>query len=566
MIAKAGRCASRLLCCPLIIRKKGKDVSKGEKCLKKEVDFFHQKVYTEVNDMFNFINRKEKIMKRIVTIFLATLMLVSCFVLASCGDDKGGESTASQGAGNGAGNTSTDVPFVPTLDDTKEHEGKVLRVLGTEKEGVAFATEPFGASEVTSEPVNDACLDRFDLLEQMYGFTVEAEFLEPWNEFPDRVKEDHLTGSANYDVITAGLTTLAPLAAEGILMDLYAIENSNLHLNETWWDASAQADMTIAGKLFFAAGDILILDDEFTTCMFYNKGLVEDYGLDNPSAMALNGTWTLDAMYEMAATVAHPEGGSQMTVTGDDVWGLVCVLFDTYKLVMGADAPQVIKNDKDLPELAIDKEYHIRAFEAVHEIMTDKTVTAVREDYYAWDDPECDIVVDQFYSGKALFMMNTISAVNTEKMRRADIRYGILPMPKFDTAQENYATTVDPYSFACISIVGSCPDTDFVTFALEAMAYVGEKKVTPEYYNRTLENKRFPDDDDSPEILEIIFSNRLVDISVAFNWNDCIQYYNNIMWAGGDVVSYVEKVRSAFDSAMQETIDFFETGGEDSET
>ena len=38
--------------------------------------------------------------------------------------------------------------------------------------------------------------------------------------------------------------------------------------------------------------------------MFYNKGLVEDYQLENPSALVKEGEWTLDKMYEMAVTVA----------------------------------------------------------------------------------------------------------------------------------------------------------------------------------------------------------------------------------------------------------------------
>lgn len=493
-------------------------------------------------------------MKRLFTLLLAVLMLATCFVMASCKEQPaGGESST-------AGVVEEDKTLVPTLDDTKEHAGKVLRVLAQEKEGVAFAQEPFGASEVNSEPVNDACINRFAILEQTYGFTVEAEFVETWGEFPERVKQDFMTGTATYDVISGGITTLAPFAAEGMLMDLNSIENSNLSLNESWWDKATQDDMTIAGKLFFATGDIILLDDEFTMCMFYNKGLVDDYGLENPSALVKSGEWTLDKMYEMATEVAHDTDNGTMEVTGEDVWGLVGVLFDTYKLVMGADAPQVVKNEKGLPELAIDREYNLKAFEAVHEIMSDRQVTAVCEHFYAWNDPDAGTVVGQFYVGRSLFMINTISAVNTAAMREANIRYGILPMPKYSVEQENYATTVDPYSFTCISIREGCEDTDFVTFALEAMAYLGETMVTPEYYDRTLENKRFPDDDDSPEILEIIFSNRLVDISVAFNWDDCIQYYNQIMGSGGDVVSYVEKVRNRFEIAMNETVAFFELG------
>jgi hypothetical protein len=32
------------------------------------------------------------------------------------------------------------------------------------------------------------------------------------------------------------------------------------------------------------------------------------------------------------------------------------------------------------------------------------------------------------------------------------------------------------------------------------------------------------------------------------------------MWANGDVVSYVEKVRSRFEIAMNQTVEFFELG------
>ena len=490
-------------------------------------------------------------MKRIFCLLLAALMLVSAVVLCACGDEEEESSVVTDEK------PKEDEALVPTLGKTDAHKGKALRVLSSYEEGIMFCKEPFGATETNSEPVNEACLDRLTLLEQEYGIKVEAEFIDPWGTILDRVEQDYLTGTTSYDIVSTGLMDLANLAAQGFFLDVNSIENSNLHLNESWWDSVSHKDMSIAGKLFFLTGDLLVMDDEYTTCMFYNKGLVNDYRLDNPSDLVLQGTWTLDKMYEMAQTVAHDEDDGVMSVTGDDVWGIVCVLFDTYKLVMGADAPQVVKNDQDLPELKMDAEYNIKAFEKVKEIMKDKTVTAVREDYYAWDNPDASIVVNQFYDGKALFMMNVVSAVNSTEMREANISYGILPMPKFDENQENYATTNDPYRFYCVSIMQNTPDVEFVTFALEAMAYLGEKMVTPEYYDRTLKYKRFPDDTDSPEILDILFSNRLIDISVAYNWDDCIQYYNNIMFGNGDVVSYVEGKRSAFEAAMQLTLDDF---------
>lgn len=185
----------------------------------------------------------------------------------------------------------------------------------------------------------------------------------------------------------------------------------------------------------------------------------------------------------------------------------------------------------------------------------DKERYAYTEAYYSWDNTT---VKDLFTDGKSLFTVGLINSVNTEKFREANIYYGILPMPKYSKEQETYATPIDPYHFYVLSIMSDCQDIDFVTFALEAMAYMNEKTVTPEYYDRTLKNKRFLDDDDSPRMLDIIFSNRIVDISVAFNWDDCIQYYNQTIWNGTpELASTLEAKIPVFNSEMQKTIDYF---------
>jgi hypothetical protein len=99
---------------------------------------------------------------------------------------------------------------------------------------------------------------------------------------------------------------------------------------------------------------------------------------------------------------------------------------------------------------------------------------------------------------------------------------------------------------------------DFVTFTLEAMAWSAEKYITPEYYERTLKNKRALQDDDAAEMLDVLFSNRIVDISIVFNWDDCIQWYNNCLKTGGaGLSSYVESHQSAFETAMTNTIELF---------
>lgn len=443
--------------------------------------------------------------------------------------------------------------FVPHLGKA-DYSGKTLRVLASHKDAV------FGASQIApieneSEIVNDAFMNRNDKLEEEYGFKIEAIYTDSFDKFTARVKDDIFAGSDDYDVISSGVMALAPLVTENILIDLKTIEGSHLRLDQEWWDVASHSGFTIGNKLFFATGDIFVTDDENTVVTYFNKDLISKYNLDSPYTLVKEGTWTLDRMYEMAKTVAKEDGDGEMNVTGNDVWGLVGGAFEAYKYILGCNCPQVFKDENDIPYLGMTQEKSIDACTKVFEMFTDRSTTAYIEQYYAWDHADASKVVDNFYSGQALFYAAFMYTVNSGKMRETKVNYGILPQPKFDENQEKYTSTINPYAFYCLSITNQEHDLDFITFALEAMAYTSRVLVTPEYYQRTLQLKRF-DDEESPEMLDIIFQNRIVDLSVIYNWSDCIQWYNKMLFSkNNNVVSFVEGRKSAFDKELQETID-----------
>ena len=489
---------------------------------------------------------------RLLCVF-ALIAVLLCGLLASC--EQAVQPTESE-TPSGGSEESKEEALVPSLGKAN-YTGKTLRVLTTgKKDTYAFGYQTFGAEQNDeAEPVNEACLARNALLEREYGFTIEAEFSDEWAVFSDRVSNDFMAGTVTYDVVSSGLITIAGLAAEGYFKNLNNLPGSHLNLNASWWDVAANEDMSIGHKLYFTTGDILYMDDEFTRCVFYNKGFARDYRLDDLPTLVYDGKWTIDVMYEMMKTVAHENDDGVMNVTGNDVWGCVSNAFELWSLICGCDCPQVEKDQEDYPVMAMMNEKNVNAWLKAFNMFMDRERYAYTEAYYTWDNTT---VKDLFTDGKSLFTVNLINAVNTEKFREANIYYGILPMPKYSADQPNYATPIDPYHFYVLSIMSGCEDVDFVTFALEAMAYMNEKTVTPEYYDRTLKNKRFLDDDDSPQMLDIIFSNRIVDISVAFNWDDCIQYYNQTIWNGStELASTLESKIPVFNSEMQKTIDYF---------
>lgn len=489
-------------------------------------------------------------MKKTVCLLLIVLMALSV-VLCSC--DDASENSEEVSVQSNA--------YVPHLGETTKYAGKTLTILASAADSAEnfkpFQKESLDPDAPTGEPVNDAAYERNQALLTNYGITIKTIWNASWDAYLKRVRDDRATGNANYDAYVTGLTTLGTLAKEGFFADLYSIENSNLHLDEDWWDQAANEDMSIANKLYFATGDILMLDDENTRCIVYNKDILENNKLENPAQLVYDNEWTLEKFYTMAKEVAFDaDGDGAMTHNKKDVWGSVMAAFDTYTLVVGCDCPQVVKNDEDIPVLAMMKERNFDAFVEVYEnVVSDHEHMAYTEHFTNWSDPS---VIDNFVKGQALFRVTIIEAINSPEFRDAEIRYGILPIPKMNSEQEQYASATNPYWFQAIAIKDDCSDFDFVTFAIEAMAWSAKEYITPEYYERTLKNKRALDDDDSPEMLDILFSNRIVDISIVFNWDDCIQYYNQCLTTGGDgLASFIESHQTAFETEMTETIDVF---------
>ncbi len=445
--------------------------------------------------------------------------------------------------------------LVPHLGEA-DYTGKSIRIL-TAWDHIVYCQDQFGSYETTEEPVHDAFVERNRQLKAAYGFEIEGIFTDGWDAFTEKVRNDILgdTASDAYDALAMGLYYLTPLASEGLLYDFYSIENSNLKLDGEWWDQKVNRDVTIDNSLFYITGDIFVLDDEQTAVLFFNKDMITEYNLDDPYSLVRSGDWTMDKFHEMAKEVAHPGGDGTMDATTDDIWGLVGAVYMQYYFVVGCNCPISLKDGNDIPYLAMDSEATANAFLKAHDIITDKDHVAYTERYYAWNNPDAHKVVDNFYKGQSLFYANTLESVNSDEFRNSDVHYGILPFPKYNKEQDGYHNTIGPYGFFVLSIPTSTRDLDFVTFALEAMAYTGKQYVTNTYYTQTLKNKRFTDDD-SPDMLDLIMSSRLIDLSVVYNWDDSIQYYNQMAIREANTLSsFIESHRGAYEQALNATVE-----------
>ena len=453
--------------------------------------------------------------KRLLSVLLIALMCASVMLISSCGDKDNVSSSAP--AASGVSETEDDSQKLQIPE--KNWGGQKVTLL-TFKNGKRNFSDTVIPDELTNEPINDAFYDRNALIEEKYGIKLELYPCEGVDEGLDILQRDMDGGMQEIDIVSLPLTYMAQFGVDGALYDYKALRDKNgyIHYESPWWDQAMVRDLDINNKLWFLAGDALVEDDEATWAIYFNKDLVESYQLESPYQLVKDHKWTLDTMHELAKKV-HFMNGSEMSFDPavNDVWGLVCQSYDTYMLMLGAGQP-MIDSSSDLPSFRVTEEENVRTFDKIMTIMNDSENVGVADFFGRWDSGVYSQETSIFCNGNALFMPSSISSVSGTKMREAEIHYGILPMPMSSTLQEDYTTSLNVYWAQVLSIPTSNVDNlDATCYAMELMAYYGMQKVTPEYYSRTLQYKRF-EDAESGEMLDLIFRNRTYDLAAIFDF------------------------------------------------
>lgn len=424
-------------------------------------------------------------------------------------------------------------------------------------------------TELNTEPVNDAAYNRATLLEQEYGITLEQVFVVNTHGLygiTSALREAVTTGTDTYQLVCAPLHYLAILCGEDAYYDLSNIEsNQYIDLHQPYWDQSAIKNLSLMNRVYFLNGDAIVSDDEATWAVFFNKDIAEDnhlaetYGASTLYELVSDGKWTIDVMHSMAKTVALDVDGGGMSWSPDtqDIWGINSQVYDGYAF-NASSGHTMTRLENGLPVITIGEEANVKSFEKVFNILSDKQTVALAEVNGSSSPTKYDDLIEVFANGKALFMPEKIGTVSTAVMRNADIRYSLLPMPKLDETQESYATTTTVWWCSVLAIpVTNVENFDATCYALEALAYYGQQDLTPEYYDRTLKYKRFPDDEEATEMLDLIFRNRSYDIGAVMNFgDDMLYFYDQMLIENSNThISKLDANRDRYQEAIDEFVE-----------
>ncbi len=506
-------------------------------------------------------------MKRIVSLILVALIALSA--LASCSES--GNETSSQAESKAEVSTAetsdTDEPSEEvSVDDCPIEEkywDETITLLMPDSKNV-FSGE-FWLDEASDEGLSVVFAERSRVLKDKYGISIDLRYAsDTWN-VPTEL-ETAINGGLEYNIACSSAFYMAPKTSDGYFYDFYEINKEAnggkgyINFEADYWDQGLIRDMSVANKLYFLTGDICVTDDNATWVMLFNKDMAQKYNFDDIYETVNKNEWTMDKMTEMAKQVTLKHGDKMSFKPEDgDVWGVVGRAYDGIMFMLGYGCAKVQKNSDDIPELCINDQRNVDCFDKLFTMFKDSSYCGIADFYGAWDSGVYDDAIRIFANGNSLFMPSKISNLFNDIMANSDVNYGIVPMPKVNETQDEYCASGNVYDVTLVTVPICCPadKLDVTLFTIEALAYYGKEMITPSYYSLVLKGQKTKDDE-SEKNIDLIFKSRKYDLSDAYNFNNIIQFYNNVI-TGGSSNTYVSKSETYFGGYNKALNDFIDT-------
>ena len=411
------------------------------------------------------------------------------------------------------------------------------------------------SEEQNGEPVNDAVYIRNAKITEKYNFGIK---MTPAPDERGAMNKAVKAGDAIYDAAIMFNNNVPGIVTNDLLINVKNLPY--IDLGKPWWDPAVNA-MSIDKKQFLLAGDLLILDNEATNVLLFNKDLMGSLGIELPYKLVKEGKWTFDVMNEMIkGTAADLNGDGQMTAY-DDRWGFAVYNDTFHALLVSGGGALAVKDENDIPHMDFASEKNLAVLEKVMDLMYNPEYVLNAQappKGGSGDLSKGDVIHIQGFEGnRILFMWTRMRFV--EFFRGMEANFGIIPLPKYSETQEDYYSVVNPYTGVLMGIPKSADDLERISIILEALSAESKYTLQPAYYDIVLQRK-YTRDEESGEMLDIIFNSRIYDIGSVYSFgNVFIDFINLAAKYDRNIISYYEKKSGSMEKAIDKVVATFQS-------
>lgn len=362
----------------------------------------------------------------------------------------------------------------------------------------------FESEGITGDIVNDAIYTRNLRVEENLGVTLgfvnnngNGSNIAAFKNF---IGNAFTAGDTDYDLIASYSRTTAACAQAGYCLDLLSLDY--LNFENPWWPQSLLGIVGIGDCIYFASGDASINVLHMMYCTLYNKDMITQYNLEDPVELVRSGKWTIEAMQIMSKDIYQDLDNSGNKSAGD-IFGTTVGSYHIDALYTGSGLRLVEQGEGD-DLMVISQDF-----------FSEKAI-ALCDNLGAWlasDDVYDTTSTAAFTAGNCIFDINRCRTAAS--LQNIDWSYGVLPVPKYDEAQEDYISVMGN-PFTLYAVYANTKDANRAAAVLECWASEAYRTTTPAQFETTMKLK-YSESDVEAEMFDIIRSTVCFDMGRLFN-------------------------------------------------
>ena len=494
----------------------------------------------------------KELTRRRISTALAALLAVTAAMTSSCGSPEAGSETTAES------NVTTDAPETTdprNISDElpeKDFEGKEFTML-TEQ----TAMVDVDAESLNGDVINDAIYNRNQAVADRFNAKITVtgqQYLE--GELNPVIEKSVFAGDEEFQLVVHHAVHTSALVLKDLLMNWY--ELPYIDFSKPWWPNSTTEDLTYGDdKAIIVIGDLALSSIGGTYCYFFDKNGAADYGLENLYDVVNDGKWTLDYVMNTVKDVYKDLNGNSKQ-DEEDYYGLSQNLLSAVNAYYWSSGAKVITKAKDGKlEITVNTPKTYDIIEKLYKLCYNTDGVCTQRNYTG-NKADHNAAGLAFRDDLSLMTAGTLD-MSIQFFRDRKGEYGILPYPKFDENQENYATMADGYH-SVLAIPKTISDPEFVGIITEALNAESFKTVVPQYYEVALKTK-YTFDDESVQILDMIVNSRVFDFGYIYDAWKGMAFYTQYMIKdekSTDFASYYASKSPASIEYYNDVFEFFD--------
>lgn len=300
-------------------------------------------------------------------------------------------------------------------------------------------TDPEKCGTVMSQAVYERNLR----VENMFNVEIVTKEADPDTLYTE-LYNACLAGDFYADLITVPQYYITQFSSSGILTNLLSLP---FYDYEAGCNIESGVEAGAASDSAYAVASWATLQADKLPCVFFNKDLFAEAGIDYPYKLMRDGEWTWDKFFEYANLLSGDGIASYGAQNTSQNLGDIIYISCDNKFINAGIGNSALT--------AVDAEGSAEFTDIAYKLFNDEN--KIKNSLES---------IDTFASGGAVFLIETLG--EAKKLSTSDAVWGILPIPKASAEQESYKT-VSPSDSAFFAVPATCSSAEKSSKILAAL-------------------------------------------------------------------------------------------------